>query len=137
MSRIAAWGVHQLLRQYELGSMAEKFNGDDDRWAVDVPKSATALIDDKMAAKVEFSEEYIAIFIPDIYQCIRSGHISEFDPMLYGIQVKNIPDFKGDTPDDIVAEIDIDPDMITGLNSPRRHVPKSPRRRKIRVKGSL
>ncbi len=137
MKRIAAWAINHLLSHYELGSMAEKFNGDDDNWAVDVPISATATRSGRLIAKVEFEGPQLTIYIPDAYQIIRGGHIRDFRPEDHGIQIKTVELFTGGTEDDIVAELAFDEDLIPALDGPRRMVPKSPVNRKFRIKGQL
>jgi hypothetical protein len=138
MTRIAAWAINHLLNHYQLGNLAEKFNGDDDSWSVDVPISVSATRHERMVAKVEFEMGDLTIYIPDIYQVIRSGHIKDFDPRDYGIVVKTIENFTtGDVEDDITAQLTVDEAMIPLLDGPRRMVPKSQHRRKFQVIGAL
>jgi len=136
MTRISAWAINHLLNHYEIGSMAIKFNGDDDNWHVG-HNSTMALVSGRMAAKIEFDGKAASIYIPDIHQVIRPEHIKDFRPEEHGIEHKWIEDFKGDVEDDIMAELDIDRDLIPGIDGPRRMVPKSPIRRKINIGRAL
>ncbi len=139
MTRVAAWALNKLLAhpEYELGSMAVRFNGDDGQWDVDVPVKVTALLYGRMVAVVEFDGNDVSIFIPNADDIIRRGHLRDFVAHEHNIIYNTIEDFKGDTEDDMVADITVDPDMVTGLDGPRRMVPKSTITRQFKIKGQL
>lgn len=137
MKRVAAYAINYLIKHYKLGNAAEKFNGDDERWIVDVPVTAKALIRDRLVAVVEFGDTWVRVFIPKAVDILRRAHVRETDLRAHGITEKTMEDVLGNVEDDIVAKLNIDLREIPGLDSPRRKIPTTTMRRKFKIKGTL
>jgi hypothetical protein len=135
--RRAAHGLNQLVSHLELGTLGRRFYSDEpDQWSVVTVNQVIALKNGRKVAEVYMGRERATITVDDAYLLIRTQHLKEFDPQQYGIQVCTAHDFLGEKirPD---LEATVDVSEVPGLDLPERPLPKSPRRRKIQVTGSM
>ena len=138
LARKAAYVMNAIADELQLGNLGEKYQGDRPTdWAIHDRYTIMCLKHGRRVAELYFEEDdTVTVYIDDVYLMIRSEHIRSFNPEAFQIEVKDIPDYKGDTPPDLVIEWKIPPNAPI-YQGERAYIPTSTHKRQIRVKSSL
>ena len=135
-SRIAAGAMLDLTKHLGLGNLAKRFDGDNiDHWLVVDETEVRCLSNGRAIATLYFADNQVNIVVPDDYQLVRDSHASEFNPREYGIHIKSVRDWKGETEPDLIATLPMI--ELPEHNAPRRPMPPYTTHRKPRYNGSL
>ena len=143
-SRITATALNEMIGQMGLGNMARKVDGEDVSNFIQLGEEVRYYQHDKLIATVEVTDkastlepEYnVYIMWYDVYQLIRSEHIAEFEPQLYGLHVNQTRNWLGEKAPDIVAEWNVPASSVR--TGPARVFPKQQYKTEhITIKGSV
>lgn len=137
LTRLCAWYMNEICTELGLANQAIHWSGEDpDSWIVVNDHHVKALDGHHLVAELFFNGPLDAeIVVPDNYRLIRNEHLSEYDPIHYGIKANHIKDFKGDTEPDLVINYTPE-EMPYLLQGPRQHLPQRTMKRKPRVRRS-
>ena len=136
--RKAAAALNTLVTTIQLGSMAERFDGDADKdWSVYNETHVIALKNGQRVADIIFNpDNTVQVEVEDAYMLIRSSHIRDFQPHVYGIDICNQFDFLGDKIRPDLCAIFDQPEVL-GLYLPKQPMEVSTMRRRVKVIGAL
>jgi hypothetical protein len=134
MSRQCAVIIHQICDAIGLGSMAERFSGEDPNLWVIVDAIEVRLVSSRRLVATFYLEDTAEVVIPDATNLIRSQHLSEFDPDEYDILPRPPPDVLGNQAPQLHIESIPIPDPATLLQGPRQYVPTTQHTRKLKTR---
>ena len=136
--RKAAAALNKLATTIQLGSMAERFDGDADAdWSIHDEHHVIALKHGQRVADITWNpDDTVQVEVDDAYLLIRSNHIRDFNPAQYGISVCTQYDFLGEKIRPDLCAIFDQPEVL-GLNLPKQPMEISTMRRKVKVISSL
>jgi hypothetical protein len=131
--RKAAAAMNALVVELQLGSLAVRFDGDQDsEWSVHNSEHLIAIKDGQRVADIQLHDNEVTIEIEDAYLLIRHNHLKEFNPYEFGINICRELDFKGDkVRPDLCANFDQPP--VLGLNLPKQPMERTIMSRNAKV----
>lgn len=119
----------------QMGTMAERFNGDaDDDWACIDESAVRAIRNQQLVALVELSGETARVEIPNARRLANRKHANDFNPAEVGFGPQAL-NWRQDR-EPYVFTVPI-PESIPGLHAPQKPVPREMLAGKINVRRML
>lgn len=140
LRRRAAFAMNQIVREIGLGSLGRIYLSDnDDDWSVLSDTQVYCLADGRKVADISTLDDegtMLEILIPDAYMLVVPSKMREFDPEVFGIQIRVERDWRGDRLYNDI-EVTMDTSEAPGLNIPKQPTSRATIAHNAKVIGSI